>query len=537
MFSNRQKRDVERLAGRRGDKEKRSVLWAELDKVSENVALKLAGGKFGKAIGPYVTAASVDQNELDRLLPLSQAIQQVNQDIDANITFIENVRNDARDELAALSDRVSDDFDTLRPRVSEAKDTIDDVFSNFSTALALFYQTEGKLADAGIFTDPSTGQVKIKAFIQADQRLNTAETLIDAQAAEITNRVTYTEMDQALSELVLDPSQIPIVDNLSARLQSAETELDGLNATITSKANVTTVEGLDVRVTDAETQIDALEGEIQLKVSDSEFTPLESRVSEAEVTLGALEVPSITQTVIDSSKLYDELDENTVQNLEDLLNSYSDREALTEDLAFFRRQIKSEVSETGFALAQATESLAAEISGNRSLIENEQIARSDADSALAGDITTLETRVGDAETAITSEQVARSDADSALASDLQDVSASLGSASANIQQNASAIATIESYQAATYALRVDAGDAQGSLELVAADDPINGPRSAFRVRADNILLDGTVTAPMLNVGYLSAIASDIGTMTAGKVQSADGKFVIDLNNKTISITV
>lgn len=34
---------------------------------------------------------------------------------------------------------------------------------------------------------------------------------------------------------------------------------------------------------------------------------------------------------------------------------------------------------------------------------------------------------------------------------------------------------------------------------------------------------------------LSAIVADMGTITAGKMQSSDGKFVIDLNNKTISI--
>jgi len=537
MINNRQGRDVERLTGRRADQSKRAVLWDDLSALSEKVALKLAGGPFGKAIGPYVTAASVDKDELDRLLPLSVAIQQVNQDIDSNVTFIENVQDQIRGELSELSDRVSGDFDALRPRVSGAEDTIDDLFADLSTALSLFYQTEGKLADAGIFTDPSTGEVKIQAFIQADQRLSTAETLIDAQAAEITNRVTFTEMNQALSALTLDPTQIPIVDELELRLQSAETEISGLNGTIINKANVTTVNGLDTRVTDAETEIDALQGEIQLKVSDSEFTPLQNRVSEAEVVLGALDVPNITQIVIDTSQQFDELDESKMQTLEDLLNNYRDREAVSEELAFVRRRIKSEVNEAGFALSQATESLAADIAGNRSLIESEQIARSNADSALASDITTLETRVGDAEAEITGEKIARSNADNSFASNLNSLSANFATASANIQENAAAIATVKGYQAATYTMRVDAGDAEGSLELVAADDPVNGPRSAFRMRADNILLDGTVLAPHLNVGELSAITADMGTVTAGVVQSADGKFVIDLNNKKISITV
>jgi hypothetical protein len=38
-----------------------------------------------------------------------------------------------------------------------------------------------------------------------------------------------------------------------------------------------------------------------------------------------------------------------------------------------------------------------------------------------------------------------------------------------------------------------------------------------------------------NITNLSSIKADMGTITAGKLQSTDGKFVIDLNNKTISI--
>ena len=52
----------------------------------------------------------------------------------------------------------------------------------------------------------------------------------------------------------------------------------------------------------------------------------------------------------------------------------------------------------------------------------------------------------------------------------------------------------------------------------------------------NLLVDGSILARSINVGSLSAISANIGTCTAGKVQSADGKFVVDLDNKIISIT-
>ncbi len=52
----------------------------------------------------------------------------------------------------------------------------------------------------------------------------------------------------------------------------------------------------------------------------------------------------------------------------------------------------------------------------------------------------------------------------------------------------------------------------------------------------NLLVDGTILARSLDVDTLSAITADIGTCTAGVIRSSDSKFVIDLNNKTISIT-
>lgn len=48
---------------------------------------------------------------------------------------------------------------------------------------------------------------------------------------------------------------------------------------------------------------------------------------------------------------------------------------------------------------------------------------------------------------------------------------------------------------------------------------------------------GTITADRLNVTSLSAIAANVGTLTAGILQSADGKFVINLNTGSLKIFV
>ncbi len=52
----------------------------------------------------------------------------------------------------------------------------------------------------------------------------------------------------------------------------------------------------------------------------------------------------------------------------------------------------------------------------------------------------------------------------------------------------------------------------------------------------DLLVDGTIVARHLDVTSLSAITADLGTVTAGKMQSKDGKMVINLDLKTITIT-
>lgn len=57
----------------------------------------------------------------------------------------------------------------------------------------------------------------------------------------------------------------------------------------------------------------------------------------------------------------------------------------------------------------------------------------------------------------------------------------------------------------------------------------------IRKLGGELIVDGSITANVLDVQDLSAITADMGVITAGKLQSTDQKFTIDLTNKTISI--
>lgn len=64
---------------------------------------------------------------------------------------------------------------------------------------------------------------------------------------------------------------------------------------------------------------------------------------------------------------------------------------------------------------------------------------------------------------------------------------------------------------------------------------------ARHILADSITADkiaaNAVTADKINVNSLSSVAADVGTVTAGVLRSADGLMVIDLNNKSITMSV
>ncbi|MBY6172710.1 DUF1983 domain-containing protein, partial [Mameliella alba] len=117
--------------------------------------------------------------------------------------------------------------------------------------------------------------------------------------------------------------------------------------------------------------------------------------------------------------------------------------------------------------------------------------------------------------------------------------ADFGSLAALAQEVTTVKATSDGLSAA-YVLRLNAGGASAGLELVAADN-VDGPVSSFRISADQILLDGSVTAAKMSVTELSAITGTIGTFRTSpsgerteisdegvRVYDASGLLVVEL---------
>jgi hypothetical protein len=164
-------------------------------------------------------------------------------------------------------------------------------------------------------------------------------------------------------------------------------------------------------------------------------------------------------------------------------------------------------------------------------------------------ISGLDTRVTDAEGDIT-----------AQASSISTLTSTVGDNTTSISTQATTINGIQSQ----YSVEIDNNGAITGYRLI-SDENTN---SAFNVVADQFnvssspgsnysvfsvrttaetiggvtypagaYVTGYLSADKIVAGSLSSINADLGTVTAGVMQSTDGNFVIDLANKTITITV
>ncbi|KEP68810.1 hypothetical protein DL1_08465 [Thioclava dalianensis] len=151
---------------------------------------------------------------------------------------------------------------------------------------------------------------------------------------------------------------------------------------------------------------------------------------------------------------------------------------------------------------------------------------------------------------VTQETNARSQADLALADDITSLTATLNSTTSSVSSNASAIADLEGNAQALVSFRAKAGSSGALLELVAQSNP-SGSVSVARIAAVNILLDGSVyaqhlaaksvTADKMNVGTLSAITATIGVLrtatTGARMEIRDNKISVYDSANTLRVVI
>ena len=183
--------------------------------------------------------------------------------------------------------------------------------------------------------------------------------------------------------------------------------------------------------------------------------------------------------------------------------------------------------------------------------------------ALESDLTTANTGISGNATAITGLDTRVTDAESditAQASSITTLTTSVGDNTTSISTQATSISGIQ----AQHSVEIDNNGSITGYRLI-SDANTN---SAFNVRADQfnvsatdgtdfnifsvrtsaetisgvlypagVYVDGYFTADKIVTDDLASLNADLGTITAGVMQSSDGNMVIDLNNKTITIEV
>lgn len=198
------------------------------------------------------------------------------------------------------------------------------------------------------------------------------------------------------------------------------------------------------------------------------------------------------------------------------------------------------------ALAGQITTLTATVGANTAAITAEALTRATEDTALASQITTVAADVADNSAAISAEAIARADGDSALAATVSTVSTTVGSHTASIS---TINASIDGLRASwSVSVNVDgnvtglvrlSGDNQSSYFTVLADSFLVARPDGTNATAmfgvgqvngvtqvginGNLIIDGSVLARHITVGSLDAITANLGTVTAGVIQSPGGE--------------
>lgn len=311
-----------------------------------------------------------------------------------------------------------------------AEEDVERLATALATALDEASRTRETFTDAGFYSDPATGQVRIHAIEQTRERVSSAEIRLNAAEAQINLSATVNYVDEAIATAVFDPSQIADLTNVFLRLTAAEVDIDGLQATVTTLATATELSLVAGRVTTAESAIDALEGTVATKVDTTTFNALETRVTSAESTLTAIgDTASIVNAVRSVRLVEREQDANAQADLRALLQGDRAQRDQVAAIAAAREEITARLIEGDAAEATARLALQVRVGQAEATAATETAARISGDNALATQITaltaSLNTETANRVAAINSANQARIDGDALIAAGLaQQVTAS-----------------------------------------------------------------------------------------------------------------
>jgi len=375
----------------------------------------------GRAVawaGPFeVTTFDIRLGIGDLIVSLQTEVQAAIDITQGNLSEVEGTIGDLRDRILGhfgdvfvpvpqfpLVDVVTETVafvQIVADTTAQIQRNADDALERLIALGGVQFATDQRIADAGVYVDAENGTVRIAGIESLTDRAATTEIRLDAAEAEISLRATLVQVNQAISEALIDPTQIPFLDDLQAQVTSVESSLDAESARIDQIATALTVDGSYLALTDVVASLDALEGEIELRVTTEEFGGVETRLSNAETVITSLgDTASLRQTVSAQREQAAALEGLTELTIADAWGAYRDREAIRTASAFANQELLATVDENLAAEALARTTLAATVDATRATLTAESLARVTADEAQLAAITALQSVVNDPTTGV-----------------------------------------------------------------------------------------------------------------------------------------
>lgn len=387
------------------------------------------------------------------------------------------------------------------------------------------------ITDAGVVTDPDTGEVYIYGLREAEGRISAAEVRLNGAEATINLKASVDYVAEAIAAAVIDPSQVAELGDIYARLTAAEIDINGAEAEIALKATQIEVDGIDDRLLTAESEIDVLAGQIVLKAESSEVDAIDARLNTAEVTLNTMDGASIVQSLNSLRQLERAADTAAEAQLAGLLFADRNIAELTETIATAKNELYAHTNDGLEAEAGQRLTLAAQVGEVSAGLLAEETVRAAADSANASSINTLVARLNEGDFAAV-KTIANATADA-----LGNIEAEWGVQVETMADGVRATAGIKLlggtdgetvFAILANKLLIYKPDGTGAPKQIVTLGEIEGV-TALGVNG-NIIIDQSVLARHLSVDSLSAITATIGTL-----RTADTGARMEISDNVIKV--
>lgn len=434
-------------------------------------------------------------------------------DIEADVAAANAAAQQAITDIAV----VAQDIALSIPQQVDTAEVIETLAGQVAYLTAMLTTIQQDTASAGLYIDPATGLARLEAVSRFEERIGAVSVTLDAQAAAIELRATQAYVNQVVSNAMIDPSSIPLIDDLQVQIADLVIALDAAEAEIALRATTTTVNGIDVRLTDAEATIGS-QG-ITLGTLTSDLTALDSRVTSAEVAITSIDGAAIQTLLQDSYATADALDTAALEDLEALIQAYEDRQTAQADLAYLREDLSARVAEGESATAALRTELGAAFQNALALVRSEVTARATADSALASDVTQLDARLDLAEAGVAAQSTA-----------ISQLTATTDAQGATLVTQAAAITDLESDIAgkadatALNALTTRVEDTEDGITALSAAQLLLTANTDSRVFVRRFVFDGTL-------GGLTVAPAGVGI-----AYSTTGS-VVPLDKRVLGVTL